>query len=165
MQGISYKQPRFIQQPCYAFRNVGVSVAFALARDKHQIVSRLDVRHQISNRRLKLTTDFISTHGVSELFTDGKPRLRNFVVAFAIQQYKVFVGNALGVFVHIVVLIIFFKSVLRLQGNYLLMRKENDDPCFFFLQEFYVRRLSSFLHGSRALCFFVFFWVGKFFSF
>ena len=51
----------------------------------------------------------------------------------------------------------FVRNINNFNVIYLLMRKENDVPCFFFLQEFYVRRLSSFLHGNRVLCFFVFF--------
>ena len=76
---------------------------------------RFDFRHKITYRCFKLTTDSVSTYCIAELFANGKTRLRNLVIAFAKQHYKVFVGNAFGVFVHIVVLIIFFESVLRLQ--------------------------------------------------
>lgn len=122
-------------------------------------------RHKIRRCRFKLTADFIAAYRVAELFAYRKPCLRHRVAAFTKQHHKIFVRNAFGMFVHVIVLIIFFESVFRLQGRLPVMRKENDGPCFFFLQEFCVRRSSSFWHGNRALCFFVFSWVGKFFSF
>ena len=45
------------------------------------------------------------------------------------------------------------------------MRKYDDDPCFCVWQEFCARPWSSFWHEIRVLCFFVFSWVGRFFSY
>ena len=77
---------------------------------------RFDVRHKVRHGSFKLTTNSVATYRVAKLLANGKSRLRNRIVAFAKQHYKVFVGDAFGVFVHIVVLIILFKSVFRLQG-------------------------------------------------
>ena len=144
MQRTSYNQPRFCQQYGNALRNVGVIVTFLFARDKNNVVSRRNVWHMVRYRRFQLAANPIAVYGIAELFANRKPHLRLRIVAFAIQHYKVFVGNALGVFVHVVILIVLFKSILRLQGSLPVMRKENDDPCFFFLQEFCDRRSFSF---------------------
>lgn len=78
---------------------------------------RLDVGHMDADGGFKLTPYSVTAYRVAKFLTDGKSRLRRFAVASAKKQHEVFVGYALSVFVHVVVLIVFFKSVLRLQSS------------------------------------------------
>lgn len=163
-QRISLCKPCLCKQIVYALFDVAKKVRFGFSGHQHQVVTLCHRGHNLGNRRFHLATKPVAMHGMSVFFADGKPHLRLRLVTFAVQQHKVFVRHALRVFVDVVVLIVFFKSVTRLQNIPLLMRKECDDPCFYVLQWFCDRLWFSFLREIRVLCFSVFFWVDRFFS-
>ena len=94
-----------------------------LSGNENYVVSVHDVGHNGRYRHLQLPSDTVARHCLAKLFAYGKPRLANFGVASAIKQYKIFVRYTLGVLVHVVVLIVFFKSVNRLQSVTLLCGK------------------------------------------
>ena len=49
-----------------------------------------------------------------KFFANGKPEFSLFHVTFGVKQHEVVVCNALGMFVYVVVLVVFLKSVNRL---------------------------------------------------
>ena len=116
-QRTSRQQSCLFKKIVHAAHDIAKLVRIAFSRNKHDVVAFFYARHNGRNRRFHLPTDSVATNGVSVLFADGKPHLRLRLVAFAVQQNKVFVGNALSVFVNVVVLIVFFKSVTRLQND------------------------------------------------
>lgn len=104
-----------MQQFLHAFAYLRKGVLFLFARHKHQVVTFLYFGHKHRRRSLHLTAYSVSAYCVSVLFAYGKACLRQFFVVFAVQQHKVFVGYALRMLVDVVVLIVLFKPVNRLQ--------------------------------------------------
>ena len=88
-------------------------------RNKHRVKIVPNARHNGRYRRFQLSSYTVALHGFAVFFTDGKSHLALLVVAVAVEQYKIFVGNARRVLVHVVVLIVLFKSVDRLQSEFL----------------------------------------------
>ena len=113
-QGISY-QLRPFEQFCQTQNNVLVQVCLTFAGNNHQVVAIFDVGHNGGHYRLHLTADAIALYCTTILFADGKPHLRLCNVTCTKKYQKITITNAFGVFVHVVVLIVFFKSVNRLQ--------------------------------------------------
>ena len=106
-----------------------MQVCLTFTWDNHQVVTIFDAGHNGGHYRLHLTADAIALYSATILFADRKPyfRLRN--VTCAKKYQKISVTNTFGVLVHVVVLIVFFKSVDRLQACFpLIKRKVRDDP-------------------------------------
>lgn len=78
------------------------------------------MRHQRCNNCLHLTTYSVALDGFSVLFTYGKSRLTLFLIAFAIQHYKISVHYRRRFLVNDVVLVVFFEPVFRLHFFYRL---------------------------------------------
>ena len=90
---------------------------------ENYVVPSQDVGHNCAHRRFHLPADTVACYRFTVLFADGKANSAKPCVIGAVQHYKVLVRNACGVLVHVVVLIVFFKSVNRLQSVTLLCRK------------------------------------------
>ena len=127
-QCASYKLRPF-EQFCQAQNNVLVKIWLAFARNYHQIEPALHLGHKCGHYRLHLTAYAVALNCSTVLFADGKTHLGLRYIACAVKYQKIPVTHAFGVFVHVVVLIVFFKSVDRLQACFpLIMRKVRDDP-------------------------------------
>ncbi len=87
----------------------------ALTGYEYHVVTVFYLRHQCRYRCFHLTTNSVAMHGVTVLFADGKPNFGLLNIACAVQHQKVSVANAFCMFVNVVILIVFFKSVDRLQ--------------------------------------------------
>ena len=106
-----------------------MQVGLAFARDYHQIVATFYLWHKCSHYRFHLTTNSVALYCSTVLFADGKSHLGLRNIACAVKYQKVAIPHAFCVFVHVVVLIVFFKSVNRLQICVpLIKRKVRDDP-------------------------------------
>lgn len=119
-QDISY-QLRPFEQLCKTCNNILVQVCFTFAWNNHQIVAGFYLGHKCRHNRLHLTTYAVALYRSAVLFADGKTHLGLRNVTFAVQHQKISVTYTFGVFVHVVVLIVFFKSVDRLQVVFLLL--------------------------------------------
>lgn len=73
-----------------------------------------------------MATDSVAFYGVAVFLAYGKPNLGLLVVTRTIKHHKVPVRNALGVLVDVVVLTVLFKSVNRLQLDWLLNYAERE---------------------------------------
>ena len=125
---ISY-QVRPFEQLCQTGNNIFVEIWLAFAWNYHQIETTFHLWHKCGHYRLHLTAYAVAFNCSTVLFADGKPHLGCLHIACAVKYQKISVTHAFGVFVHVVVLIVFFKSVDRLQACFpLIMRKVRDDP-------------------------------------
>ena len=87
--------------------------------NENYVVTVHNVRHIRHYRRLHLTANAVALYCLAKLFADGKANLAVLYVRFvvgAVQHDEALVRNAASVLVHVVVLIVFFKSVNRLQS-------------------------------------------------
>ncbi len=117
LQRISQQQPCLSKQFFHTGLDILEKIGLVFPWHKHNVKPVFDTRHNGRYRRFHLPANSVAANGMSVLFADGKPDLRLTFVAFAVQQHKVFVGNALSVLVNVAVLIVFFKSVTRLQNE------------------------------------------------
>lgn len=98
-------------------------VRLVTTRNEHRVETVLGVGHNGGYRRLQLSPNAIAVYCLAVFFADGKAHFALLVVACAVQQYEIFVGNAQCVLVHVIVLVVLFKSVDRLQNCNLLCGK------------------------------------------
>ena len=120
MLNISLQEPRLFKQFAYTRRNIGKFVRLLTPRYEHSVEPIFDVRHNGGYRRFHLAPNTVALYSFAEFFTDGEPNLALFVVACAVEQYQIPIGDARRVLVYVVVLVVFLKSVYRLQGYDLL---------------------------------------------
>ena len=79
----------------------------------------IPVRHFVRhgrNRRLHLSAYTVARYRFAVFFADGKSKSRLLDVRRTVEHDEIFVRNTLGVLVDVVVLIVLFKSVFRLQS-------------------------------------------------
>ncbi len=100
--------------------NFVVFVGGASTRNKNSVVAALHVAHNLGYGSFHLPANTISLYCVPEFFAYRKSEFCLLNVAFAKKQHEVVVRNALGMFVDVVVLVVLFKSVNRLQAMPLL---------------------------------------------
>ena len=99
---------------------IGKSVLLALSRNKNDVVSFRQTFRIATDRGLQLPAYAVTSNSLAVFFVYGKAYLCGLAVGNAVEHNKVSVRNAQRVLVHIVVLMLFFKSVNRLQNIFLL---------------------------------------------
>ena len=94
--------------------NGRVVVGSGLSRYKNSVVATLDFGNHSGYRGFHLSANTISLYCMPKFFANGKSEFGLFHVTFGVKQNEVVVCNALGMFVYVVVLVVFFQSVNRL---------------------------------------------------
>lgn len=97
-----------MQQQVKTFGYFRKKITLVFARNKNNIVSVLYLRDLCGSRRFHLAAYAIAHYRFAVLFAYGKPHFGNFDVAHAVKHNKIFVAYALGVLVHVIILIVFF---------------------------------------------------------
>ena len=84
--------------------------------NENYVIAALNFVRVRRQSRLHLPANTVARYRLAVLFANRKAKLRLLAVGLAVEHDEIFVGDAVRVLVHVVVLIVFFKSVLRLQS-------------------------------------------------